>query len=257
MLIRYLERLGAAVLRFLEYIGDVMLLTAETVRQLRHMPRMRHVFAQMSHLGVDSLSIVGLTLLFTGMVMTLQVGHEFVRFGAQTTIGGVIAIAIGRELGPVLVGVVCAGRVGSAITAEISTMKVTEQIDALRVMATNPVGYLVVPRMLACMVMIPVLTVYGDVIGIAGGWLIATQYTGISSFMYMDSIRTFAVLHDITGGLVKSAVFGMIIAVLGCYYGLHAPNGAEGVGRATTRSVVAAIVIIFIMNCFLSLVLYK
>ena len=257
MLIRFLEKIGTAVLDFLEYIGAVIMLTADTFRQLKRPPRMRHEIAQMSHLGVDSLSIVGLTLLFTGMVMTLQIWHEFVRFGAQSTIGGVITIAIGRELGPVLVGVVCAGRVGSAITAEISTMKVTEQIDALRVMATNPIGYLVVPRMLACVVMIPLLTVFGDVIGVAGGWFIATQYTGISSHMYLDSITMFAVLHDITGGLVKSAVFGVIVAVLGCYYGLHAPNGAEGVGKATTRSVVAAIVMIFMANCFLSLVLYK
>ena len=257
MLIHYLERLGTVVLGGLEKIGDVVMLGMETIRQLQHMPRMRHVLAQMSHLGVDTLPIVALTLMFTGMVMTLQIAHEFIRFGAQSTIGGVIAIAIGRELGPVLVGVVAAGRVGAAITAEISTMKVTEQIDALRVMATNPVGYLVVPRTIACMIMVPLLTVFGDIIGVAGGWFIATQYTGISSHMYLDSITMFAVLHDITGGLVKSAVFGVIVAVLGCYYGLHAPNGAEGVGKATTRSVVAAIVMIFMANCFLSLVLYK
>lgn len=257
MLVRCLEKIGAFVLDFLEYVGEVMLLTVETFHQLRRLPRMRHVLTQMSHLGVDSLSIVTLTMLFTGMVMTLQIGHEFVRFGAQSTIGGVITIAIGRELGPVLVGVVCAGRVGSAITAEISTMKVTEQIDALRVMATNPIGYLIVPRMLACVVMIPLLTVFGDAVGVVGGWIIATQYTGISSHLYLDSIDMFVITHDITGGLVKAAFFGVIIAVLGCYYGLHAPDGAEGVGKATTRSVVAAIVVIFMANCFLSIILYR
>jgi phospholipid/cholesterol/gamma-HCH transport system permease protein len=136
-------------------------------------------------------------------------------------------------------------------------MKVTEQIDALRVMATNPIGYLIVPRMIACMAMVPVLTVFGDVIGILGGWLIATGWSGISSYLYWNSISTFAVAHDITGGLIKAAVFGMFIAVLGCYCGLKAPAGAEGVGVATTRSVVSAIIVIFIVNCFLSLILYK
>ena len=256
MLMGYVERLGAVVLGLLEKIGDVMLLGAETFRQLRHMPRIRHVLAQMSHLGVDTLPIVALTLMFTGMVMTLQLAHEFIRFGAQSTIGGVIAIAIGRELGPVLVGVVSAGRVGAAITAEISTMKVTEQIDALRVMATNPVGYLVVPRMIACMVMVPLLTVFGDVIGVLGGWLIAVNYSGITTFMYFNSIDVFMASHDLTGGLVKAAVFGLVIAIIGCYYGLNAPNGAEGVGRATTRSVVGSIILIFMTNVFLSLILY-
>ncbi len=255
------ERLFQGVAKFvppcMPYPGAVVLMLAETIRQLKRPPRMRHVFGQMAHLGADSLPIVGLTLLFTGMVMTLQIAHEFIRFGAQSTIGGVITIAIGRELGPVLVGVVAAGRVGSAITAEISTMKVTEQIDALRVMATSPIGYLIVPRMIACMAMVPMLTVFGDVIGILGGWLIATGWSGISSYLYWNSITNFVVVHDITGGLVKAAVFGMFIAVLGCYCGLKAPAGAEGVGVATTRSVVSAIIVIFIMNCFLSLILYK
>lgn len=257
MVNRFLGRVGRFVIQWLQYVGEVVMLLAETVRQLKKPPRVRHVFAQMAHLGADSLPIVGLTLLFTGMVMTLQIAHEFIRFGAQSTIGGVITIAIGRELGPVLVGVVSAGRVGSAITAEISTMKVTEQIDALRVMATNPIEYLIVPRMLACMAMVPVLTVFGDVIGIVGGWVIATGWSGISSYAYWHSISTFAVPHDITGGLVKASVFGMFIAVLGCYFGLRAPAGAEGVGVATTRSVVSAIIVIFVMNCFLSLILYK
>ena len=163
MVTQWLEKIGRIVLKWLGYTGEVMLLLGETLRQMKKPPRLRLVFAQMAHLGVDTLPIVALTLLFTGMVMTLQVVHEFIRFGAQATIGGVIAIAIGRELGPVLVGVVAAGRVGAAITAEISTMKVTEQIDALRVLATNPVGYLVVPRIIAFMVMLPIMTVFGDV----------------------------------------------------------------------------------------------
>lgn len=251
-----LERIGKNVLILCSFVGAVVLLLFDALRELKEPIRVRHLFQQMSHLGVDSLTIVGLTLLFTGMVLTLQIAQEFIRFGAQSTIGGVVSIGIGRELGPVLVGVVCAGRVGAAITAEISTMKVTEQIDALRVMATSPIGYLVVPRMLACMLMVPVLTVYGDVIGVFGGWLVATEFFNISSFVYMHSIEVFASLHDVTGGLIKATVFGIVIAILGCYYGLHAPEGAEGVGKATTRTVVSSIIMIFLLNVCLSFMLY-
>ncbi|ORU00964.1 protein of unknown function DUF140 [Anaerovibrio sp. JC8] len=256
MFVRFLEIIGASVLELLYFIGDVMLLFIGAVKQMPVKIRPGHVIRQMSHLGVDTLPIVSLTMMFTGMVMTLQVANEFVKMGAESTVGGIIAIAIGRELGPVLVGVVAAGRVGSAMTAEISTMKVTEQIDALRVMGTNPLGYLVVPRMLACMIMVPLLTVYGDVIGVFGGWCVAKMYAGISSHVYVNSIPEYAVLNDMTGGLVKAVVFGVVIAVLGCYYGMKAPEGAEGVGKATTRSVVSAIIVIFMLNVLLSMVLY-
>ena len=256
MLDRFFGSVGRFVIRWLRYIGEVVMLLAETIKQLKQPPRMRHVFWQMAHLGADSLPIVGLTLLFTGMVMTLQIAHEFIRFGAQSTIGGVITIAIGRELGPVLVGVVAAGRVGSAITAEISTMKVTEQIDALRVMAVSPEGYLILPRMIACMVVVPILTVFGDIIGVAGGWATAVYYSGISSYTFMNGIHTFVEVFDLTGGMVKAVFFGNVIAVLGCYYGLHCPAGAEGVRKATTRTVVTSIIVIFILNAALTFVLY-
>lgn len=256
MVIRFFEWLGRFVMKRLEEFGTIVLLYVETMRQLRHRPRIRHIVSQMSHLGVDSLSIVSLTLLFTGVVFTLQTASQFIRFGAQSTVGAVIAIAIGRELGPVLVGVVCAGRVGSAITAEISTMKVTEQIDALRVMAVNPVDYLIVPRMLACMVVVPLLTVFGDIIGILGGWAVAVYYSGISSYLYISSIDRFCDVFDITGGMIKAVFFGNVIAVLGCYYGLHSPDGAEGVGKATTRTVVASIIVIFLLNAVLTFILF-
>lgn len=256
MILRFFEWFGAWVIARLEAFGTIVLLYAETLRQLRKKPRWKHILAQMAHLGVDSLSIVALTLLFTGVVLTLQTAHEFIRFGAQSTVGGVISIAIGRELGPVLVGVVCAGRVGSAITAEISTMKVTEQIDALRVMSVSPVNYLIVPRMIACMLVVPLLTVFGDFIGVLGGWLVAVYYAGISSHVFVNSVYMFAEPFDLTGGMVKAAFFGNVIAVLGCYYGLHAPDGAEGVGRATTRTVVASIIVIFVLNAVLTLLLF-
>lgn len=256
MVIKFLESIGAYVISCLETLGQFTILVRDTIVQLRHMPRFRHVFQQMSHLGVDTLPIIALTMLFTGMVLTLQTATEFIRLGAQSTVGGIVTIAVGRELGPVLAGVVTAGRVGAAITAEISTMKVTEQIDALKVMATNPIGYLVVPRLIACMCMLPILVVFGDVIGSLGGWMIANYYD-IDIYMYINSIDTFVEVHDVVGGLIKAIVFGAIVAIVGCYYGLNAQNGAEGVGKATTRSVVVSIIVIFFSNCLLSMVLYR
>lgn len=255
-MMRFFEKIGSAVLANLEVLGRFVILIGNTISQLRHPPRMRHVFQQMAHLGVDTLPIIALTMLFTGMVLTLQTAVEFIKLGAQSTVGGIVTIAVGRELGPVLAGVVTAGRVGAAITAEISTMKVTEQIDALKVMATNPIGYLVVPRLIACMLMLPLLVVFGDVIGSLGGWMIGSYYD-INLYMYVNSINTYVVPHDITGGLIKAIVFGAIIAIVGCYYGLNAANGAEGVGKATTRSVVISIIIIFFSNCLLSMLLYR
>lgn len=256
MVVTLLEQLGHIVLVQLERMGRIVLLFVETLVHLRSL-NIRHCLQQMSHLGVDSLPIVMLTMLFTGMVMTLQSAQEFIKYGAQSSVGGVVAIAIGRELAPVLTGVVVAGRVGAAITAEIGSMKVTEQIDALRVMATNPVAYLVVPRLVACAVMMPVLVVFADLIGTIGGYLVATLYAGIGSFTYLQSIKVFTVINDITGGMVKSMFFGAIIAIIGCYKGLTTAAGAEGVGKATTGSVVTSIILIFISNYFLSLLLYR
>lgn len=257
MMIVILENIGRRVLAFIENSGRIVLLTAETFYHLPRRPNMQHVVHQMAHLGVDSLPIVLLTILFTGMVMTVQTAHEFIKFGAQSSVGGIVAIAMGRELAPVLTGVVIAGRVGAAITAEIGSMKVTEQIDALRVMATNPVAYLVVPRFLACVLMTPLLVVFADLIGTIGGYLVATLYADLSSYTYLHSIKVFAVVSDVTGGLVKAMFFGGIVAIIGCYKGLTTAQGAEGVGKATTGSVVSSMILIFVTNYFLSLVLYR
>jgi phospholipid/cholesterol/gamma-HCH transport system permease protein len=240
----------------LETAGQICILFGQTLYYLRRL-NIRNTVFQMSQLGVDSLPIVLLTILFTGMVMTVQSAQEFIKYGAQSSVGGVVSVAMGRELSPVLTGVVIAGRVGAAITAEIGSMKVTEQIDALRVMATNPVAYLVVPRLLACMIMVPLLVVFADMIGVIGGYLVATMHAGIGSFTYLHSIKVFAAVNDVTGGLVKAMVFGAIIATIGCYKGLNTAPGAEGVGRATTESVVWSIIAIFISNYFLSLLLYR
>ena len=254
--IPFVEKIGRYVITSVENTGRIVILLGQTLFHLRSITA-RHTLHQMAHLGVDSLPIVMLTILFTGMVMTLQTAHEFIKNGAQSSVGGVVAIAMGRELAPVLTGVVCAGRVGAAITAEIGSMKVTEQIDALRVMATNPVAYLVVPRLVACVLMLPLLVTFANVIGTIGGYLVAIGYAGISSYTYLHSIKVFVVVNDLLGGLIKSMFFGGIIAIIGCYKGLTTSEGAEGVGRATTGSVVSSIILIFISNYFLSLVLYR
>lgn len=256
MLMEFFARTGRMVIGVLENTGQVLILFGQSIYHLRGLNTTLLV-RQMAHLGADSLPIVLLTMLFTGMVMTVQTGHEFVKYGAQSSVGGLVAVAMGRELSPVLTGVVFAGRVGAAITAEIGSMKVTEQIDALRVMAVNPIAYLVVPRMLACMLMLPVLVIFANVIGIIGSYVIATTYTGITSFTFFNSIKVFAVPHDITGGLIKAMFFGLIIAIIGCHKGLTTAQGAEGVGRATTGSVVLSIILIFISNYFLSVILYR
>ena len=213
-----------------------------------------HVFQQMAHLGVDSLPIISLTLLFAGAVMTLQITDVLITYGAQSTVGGLMAVAMGRELGPILVGVVLAGRVGAAITAEIGTMKVTEQIDALRVMAVDPVGYLV--GVVACMIMVPILAFYGVVIGIAGGYFVATAIKGLAPSTYLDSIQMFSTISDFTLGLLKSSVFGAVIALVGAYKGMETKMGAEAVGFSTTSSVVTSIILVFVLNYFLSTLLY-
>jgi len=257
MFINILENIGRQVLNSAENCGRIMILLGQTLYHLRQRPKSRHVLGQMVHLGVDSLPIVLLTILFTGMVITLQIAHEFIKYGAQSSIGGIVAVSMLRELAPVLTGVVVAGRVGAAIAAEIGSMKVTEQIDALRVMAVNPIQYLVVPRLIACIIMVPILVIFADVIGTVGGYLVATLYSGIGSFTYLNSINIFAEAHDVIGGLVKAMFFGGVIAIVGCYKGLTAEEGAVGVGRATTASVVSSIIIIFISNYFLSMILYR
>jgi len=257
MFVNILESIGRRVIHSAENSGRIMILLGQALYHLRQPPKSKHILEQMVHLGVDSLPIVLLTMLFTGMVITLQTANEFIKYGAQSSVGGVVAISMLRELAPVLTGVVVAGRVGAAIAAEIGSMKVTEQIDALRVMAVNPIQYLVVPRLLACLMMVPMLVVFADIIGTLGGYLVATLYAGIGSFTYLNSIKVFTDVHDVIGGLVKAMFFGGTIAIIGCYKGLTATEGAVGVGHATTASVVSSIIIIFISNYFLSMLLYR
>ncbi len=255
----YLENIanniGSFVINKSTNIGKVAILLWQTLTNL-HKASSKETVKQMAKLGVDSLFIVIITSVTAGMVFAVQTAMEFVKLGAGNSVGGIVTIAMGRELVPILAGVVMSGRVGAAITAEIGSMKVTEQIDALRVMAVNPVIYLVVPRFLACVLMLPIIAVFANICGSWGGYMISNAYAGITYYSYINSIKTFCVPFDIVGGLIKCFFFGGIVAIIGCYKGLTTQLGAEGVGVATTSSVVISIILVFIANYFLSLALF-
>ncbi len=217
----------------------------------------RNTLDQMAMVGPESLAIALLTASFVGMVFTIQVAREFINFGATTAVGGVLAIALARELAPVLTAVIVAGRVGSAFAAEIGTMRVTEQIDALYVLKTDPIDYLVIPRVLACCLMLPILTIMCLLTGLIGGLLIATSMYDISQTVFLDSVRNFLNVSDLASAALKAFCFGGLIAVIGCSWGLTTTGGAKGVGQSTTTAVVTALLAIFISNFFLSWVMFQ
>ena len=217
----------------------------------------RNTIEQMAVVGPDSLLIALVTAIFVGAVFTIQVAREFIRFGAANTVGGVLALALTRELAPVLTAVVLAGRVGSAFAAEIGTMRVTEQIDAMYMLKTDPIDYLVIPRLIACCLMLPVLTLMSLFTGMFGGLLIATNVYNLSQTVFLDSARSFLDIWDILSAMIKAACFGAMIAVIGCSWGLTTTGGAKGVGQSTTTAVVTALLTIFIVNFFLSWVMFQ
>jgi phospholipid/cholesterol/gamma-HCH transport system permease protein len=217
----------------------------------------RNTLEQMAVVGPDSLTIALITATFIGAVFTIQVTREFINFGATTAIGGVLALALSRELAPVLTAVVIAGRVGSAFAAEIGTMRVTEQIDALYMLKTDPIDYLVIPRVIACILMLPLLTILSIILGMTGGVLIAINLYNIPQSVFLDSARNFLGIWDLFTAMIKAAVFGMLIAVIGCSWGLTTSGGAKGVGQSTTTAVVTALLAIFITNFFLSWLMFQ
>ncbi len=213
-------------------------------------------FEQMLHVGVNSIPLVILTSLFTGAVTAVQAAYQFSDLLSMRYLGSAVSKAVLIELGPVLTAVVVAGRVGAAIAAELGTMKVTEQIDALESLAINPVKFLVFPRFLAGFLMMPVLTIIADFIAILGGLAVSTMFLKVTSHTFLTSIKFFFEMTDLTAGLSKAFVFGAIIAIIGCYQGFKAEGGAEGVGKATTRAVVTAIVLILIADYFVASIIF-
>lgn len=253
VMLKFLEDLGLGIIKFFDYIGGLVYLFFEVLTFIfKGIIKPRLTLDQMAILGVNSLSIVILTTGFAGMVISLELAQLAVKYGVGTFVGGGVAIAMAREFGPMLTAIVVAGRAGSAITAEIGSMKVTEQVDALEAMAVSPIKYLVVPRLLACIVMIPMLTLFATVCGVLGGCLIAQNTAGILPSDFFDSIRSTVDMKDINGGLIKAVIFAIEIALISCYQGLKTSGGAAGVGKATTGSVVYSMIIIFISNYFLS-----
>lgn len=217
----------------------------------------RNTRAQMIMVGPESLLVVLLTATFVGMVFTIQVSREFINFGLVQAVGGVLAVSLTRELGPVLTAVIVTGRVCSAFAAEIGTMRVTEQIDALQMLDTDPVDYLVVPRVVACGIMMPVLTVLALFSGIGGGMLVAMFLYGVPIGVFLDSVQAFLDFWDLLSALIKALVFGTLIAIIGSSWGLTTTGGAKGVGQSTTAAVVTSLLAIFVSNFFLSWIMFQ
>jgi len=251
------DRFGRAVLENIEEMGKILLLFLSAMMWMVRPPlKVRLTFKQMEFVGVKSIFVVVLTGTFTGMVMALQGYYGFRMFNAESLVGSTVALGMTRELGPVLTALMVTARAGSAMAAELGTMRVTEQIDALSVMATNPVKHLVVPRIIAGVIMLPALTIVSDFMGILGGYFVGVPILKINSGAFISNITRMVDLGDIYNGLTKAAFFGLILSLIGCYKGFNTTGGAEGVGKATTEAVVLASVSILISDYFLTAIMF-
>jgi phospholipid/cholesterol/gamma-HCH transport system permease protein len=249
--------LGSYIVELLYFLGGLAVLSSQAFFWTFQPPfKKERLLAQVNKIGAESLPIVSLVALFIGIILALQTAVQMQRLGSEMYIASIVSVSVVREMGPVLTALIVAGRCGAAITAEIGTMTVTEQIDALQTFASNPVQYLVVPRYLAAMFMLPILTLYADIIGIVGGYLICVNKLNIASTMYLQITFDALLMKDLLTGLLKSMFFGMIIAFVGCYEGFNVKGGAEGVGMATTNSVVKTFIMILAADCFFTALFY-
>jgi len=254
----FLASIGAAAIGICTSTGALSIFTFHSVMACFSPPFYgKEILRQLMRIGYFSLPVVGLTALFTGAVLALQIYIGGSRFGAESTVPSIVAIGIARELGPVLGGLMVAGRVAAAIAAEIGTMRVTEQIDALTTLSTNPHKYLVAPRLIAAILAMPVLVAISDIIGIMGGFLVSTGRLGFNAGAYINNTVNFLTFGDVSSGLVKAAFFGFIIALMGCYHGYNSGRGAQGVGRATTNAVVSASILILAANYLLTEIFFS
>ncbi|MBU1278089.1 MAG: ABC transporter permease [Alphaproteobacteria bacterium] len=252
-ILRLLARLGAAVLGTFAAVGRLTLFTLSTFRHILTPPfYSREFFHALMNVGYLSLPVVGLTALFTGGALALQIYAGGARFSAEQVVPQIVALGVVRELGPVMVGLMMAARVTSSIAAEIATMKVTEQIDALVTLSTNPMKYLTAPRVLAGLLTVPFLVAVGDTVGVFGGWFVSIKSLDFNSATYLKNTIDFLEMPDIVSSLVKGAAFGVIATLMGCYFGMNSGRGAQGVGQATKSSVVAAAVLILAANFLLT-----
>lgn len=254
---KWLGELGLQMIEFLESTGEISILFWDsTVTALTTPLRWKATVEQAYKIGVASLPLVALTSLFTGIVLALQSSYQLRLFSAEQFTSDLVALSVTRELGPVLTAMMVAGRVGASMAAELGTMKVTEQIDALKALATDPVRYLVVPRFLASIAMLVLLTIYSDLIGMFGGYLVGVFKLGISSYKYVNRTIDVLILKDVYTGLIKAFVFGILVATVSCYYGFKARGGAEGVGQATTMAVVVSFISIIVFDTFFTAFFY-
>jgi phospholipid/cholesterol/gamma-HCH transport system permease protein len=252
------QGLGAAILSFLEKTGEMVIFISRAVLHCFTPPYFPlQLRRQLIDIGYYSLPVVGMTALFTGMVLALQSYTGFTRFNAESAIAGVVVLSVTRELAPVLAGLMVAGRVGAAIAAEIGTMRVTEQIDALTTLSVNPFKYLIAPRVIAGTLMLPVLVFIGDIIGVFGGFVVAIYNLDFSKASYLSQTWDILETMDVVSGLVKAGVFGFIVAIMGCYHGFNSQRGAQGVGAATTNAVVSSSILILIFNYMLTQIFFS
>lgn len=254
----FLASIGRTILKFLNFAGKLSIFCFTSFLGLFRRPfYFKSIGTQMLEIGYYSLPVVGLTAIFTGAVLALQSYNGFSRFSAESAIATVVVLSITRELGPVLAGLMVSGRVGASMAAEIGTMRITDQIDALVTLSTNPIKYLVTPRVLAAVVMMPCLVVVADIIGVMGGYLISVYSLGFSSEIYLQNTFHYLERVDVTSGLIKSAVFGYIISIIGCYCGYNSEKGAQGVGNATTNAVVMSSILILLSNYLLTKIFFS
>lgn len=255
--IELINKLGRVVLAFFKSAGSLGIFAAETIYHCVTPPvYLKALIKQLIEIGFYSLPVVALTTLFSGMVIALQTYSGFSQFSAEGAVSLVVLVAVTRELAPVMAGLMVAGRIGAAMAAEIGTMRVTEQIDALSTLSTNPIKYLIVPRVIAGVIMLPVLVLIGDIIGICGGYMIGISKLDFNATTYLVSTWEYLKPMDVISGLTKAAVFGFIITLLGCYNGFHSKGGAQGVGQATTNAVVSSSILILIFNYILTEVFF-
>jgi phospholipid/cholesterol/gamma-HCH transport system permease protein len=245
------------MLKVFEEIGRATLLTLWAIFFLfKNPPRLKHFIKQLAYLGAETTPVVLITSLFSGGVIALQTYGTFSKFNAEFLIGAVVALSMGRELGPVLTALMVVARVGSAMTAQIGTMRITEQIDALEVMGMDPRSYLITPRIVAGTLGVPMLTVLSNIAGIFGGWFVAVKLFGVNEYLFWEKMKDLTELHDFLGGLYKATFFGFIITAVSCYFGFYTRGGTEGVGRATTNSVVASSMLVLISDYFLTAIIF-
>lgn len=252
-----LQKLGKATLKFIRETGQITVLLWEIIKSFKTIPRSRNIiFYQLEQIGVNSLPLVTIIAVFTGAVSAWQAAYQLKGIAPLSFLGGSTSRAIITELGPVLTGIVIAGRVGASIAAELGTMKVTEQIDALETMAINPVRYLAMPRFLAAVLMLPLLVIYADTIAVFGAYLVSNYFLGVSFAVFFLSVKRLFIFSDLIAGLVKTVFFGGVTALLGCHIGFETEGGAEGVGLSTIRAFVLSSALILILDYFLWMLIF-